>query len=107
MDSIVWWNLSDKAAIGEENAFYAGLLREDCSEKPAYKALDELINKEWHTKIEVNASRRLNFAGFYGDYDIEAECDGKKFRGSVRLCRDTTGYDNRKCDFRTTEIILE
>ena len=99
--------MADKAAIGEENAFYAGLLREDCSEKPAYKALDELINKEWHTKIDVNVSRRLNFAGFYGDYDIEAECDGKKFRGSVRLCRDTTGYDNRKCDFRMTEIILE
>ena len=107
VDSIVWWNLSDKAAIGDENLFHSGLLREDCSEKPAYKAISELINKEWHTEIDVSANRRLNFSGFYGDYDIEAECDGKKFRGSVRLCRDTTGYDNRKCDFRTTEIILE
>lgn len=107
VNSIIWWNLSDKAAIGDENKYHSGLLREDCTEKPAYKALDELINKEWQTSIETISGNRFNFSGFYGDYQVEAKCGDKKFSGKIRLCRDTTGYDNRMCDFRKTEIVLK
>ena len=106
VDAIVWWNLSDKAAIGEENFFHSGLLREDLSEKPAYKVMDELINHEWNTAFDITVDGRLNFAGFYGYYEIEAECDGKKSLQKVRLFRDNTGFDNRKCDFRAKEIII-
>ncbi|MBQ8862107.1 MAG: endo-1,4-beta-xylanase [Clostridia bacterium] len=107
VSAIVWWNLADKTAIGDENLFHSGLLREDLSEKPAYKVMDELINREWNTSFEANVNERLNFAGFYGDYEIEAEAGGKKVCKNLRLLRDNTGYDNRHCDFRTKEIIVE
>lgn len=107
VSAIVWWNLADKTAIGDENLYHSGLLREDLSEKPAYKALDELINREWNTSLCAEVSERLNFRGFYGEYEIEAEHGGKKVSRKVLLCRDNTGFDNRRCDFRAKEIIIE
>jgi len=82
------------------------LLRYDCTEKPVYKVLNNLINKEWNTTFEENVSGPLRFSGFYGEYDIEAEYQGKKSVTTVNLTRDNTGYDNRLCDFRVKEIIL-
>lgn len=107
MSAIVWWNLADKTAIGDENLFHSGLLREDLSEKPAYKALDGLINGEWHTELSAEVSGRLNFRGFYGEYEVEAEHEGKKTVQKLRLFRENTGFDNRRCDFRANEIIIE
>jgi hypothetical protein len=69
--------------------------------------MDELINHEWNTSFEADACERLNFAGFYGDYEIEAEANGKKVCKKMRLLRDNTGYDNRRCDFRSKEIVIE
>ena len=105
-ESIVWWNLCDNTAYKSENVFHSGLLRYDCSEKPAYKAIDDLINKEWNTSFEENVSDQLRFSGFYGDYEIEAEHMGKKSVTRLSLRPDNTGYDNRLCDFRAKEIVI-
>jgi hypothetical protein len=41
------------------------------TEKPSYKVLDRLINKEWKTNIEVKVTdNEYKFRGFYGDYEI-------------------------------------
>jgi GH35 family endo-1,4-beta-xylanase len=105
-DAIVWWNLCDQTAYQSENVFYSGLLRYDCSEKSAYKVLDRLINREWNTHIEATVSDQLRFSGFYGEYEIEWEYQGKKSVEKVRLHRDNTGYDNKLCDFRAKEFVL-
>lgn len=107
-DSIVWWNFADDTAFQGENIYHAGLIHRDCSEKPAYKVLDELINREWRTEIDADARHgELRFGGFFGDYEIEAvTADGKRTVQSVRLYRDTTGFDNRLCDFRRTDIVI-
>ncbi|MCQ2431931.1 MAG: endo-1,4-beta-xylanase [Clostridia bacterium] len=106
-DSVVWWNFADRTAFGGENRFHAGLIRyDDCSEKPAYRVLDELINHTWHTEFSGEAGERLNFRGFYGDYEVEAVCGDKQAKKTIRLFRDTTGYDNRLCDFRAKDIVL-
>ncbi len=105
-DAIVWWNLCDNTAFQGENACHAGLLRNDCSEKPAYKEIERLINKEWNTSLEQNVSGYLRFSGFYGEYEIEAEYQGQKIVKNISLRRDNTGYDNRLCDFRVKEIVL-
>jgi hypothetical protein len=81
-------------------------LRNDCSEKPAYKVLDRLINKEWNTNLEDTANGQIRFSGFYGDYEIEAECEGRRTVKTISLHRDNTGYDNRLCDFRAKDIVL-
>ncbi len=78
MKSIVWWNMVDgyaaHAPLGTnegENRCGGGLMRFDMSEKPAYKVLDRLINKEWKTELEVKVSdNEYKFRGFYGDYEI-------------------------------------
>lgn len=105
-DAVVWWNLCDNTAYKTENIYHSGLLRYDCTEKPVYKVLNNLINKEWNTTFEENVSGPLRFSGFYGEYNIEAEYQGKKSTTTVNLTRDNTGYDNRLCDFRVKEIIL-
>ncbi len=79
MKSIVWWNLADGyaayAPLGSnqgENRCGGGLLRFDMRPKPAYEALDNLINKEWNTAFEtvVGENGELSFRGFYGEYEI-------------------------------------
>ncbi len=105
-DAIVWWNLCDNTAYESENVYHAGLLRYDCTEKPIYKAIDNLINKEWNTTLEDTVSGQLRFCGFYGDYELELEYQGKKVVKNVCLHRDNTGYDNRLCDFRAKDIVL-
>ena len=105
-EAIVWWNLCDNTAYKTENVFHSGLLRYDCSEKPAYKVIDKLINKEWNTSLEKTVSGELRFSGFYGDYEIEVEHGGKRTVKNISLHHDNTGYDNRLCDFRAKEIVL-
>ncbi len=86
MEQIIYWNLVDGYAyvhnptperirmsqgdmtVGE-NVYYGGLVRFDMSPKPAYYALENLINKKWHT--EANGQGCVDFRGFYGDYEIE------------------------------------
>jgi len=105
-EAVVWWNLADNTAFGRENAYRAGLLREDGSPKPAYTAIADLIQKEWHTSVEDTVSGELRFGGFYGDYEVEVEHRGQRSVHTVRLHKDNTGYDNRLCDFRAKEIVL-
>ena len=98
MKSIVWWNLADgyayNAEAGDmssgENSFGGGLLRFDMSEKPSYKVLDRLINKEWKTSFTENVSGKwFSFRGFYGDYEIEIEDEyGKKTTVDAKLLND-------------------
>lgn len=106
--SIVWWNFADDTAFGDENVFHAGLIHRDCTEKPAYKVLDDLINREWHTEIDAHTQNgELRFLGFYGDYEVEVTLpDGTTHTEIVRLRPDTTGFDNRLGDFRRTNIIV-
>ncbi len=90
VESIVWWNLADGMAYGEENRFHAGLLRNDMSHKPAFDVIDELINHEWQTEATVttDADGRACFEGFYGDYDVTAAGET-----SVRpFHKENTGY---------------
>ena len=77
MEAIIWWNMFDGSAFGNEDEFKGALLRNDMSEKPVYKMLDNLINKEWRTETAVTASEdgTFSFRGFYGDYEIVAETD--------------------------------
>ena len=105
-DSIVWWNLADETAFGDENIFHAGLLRGDCSEKPVYRVMDELINQTWRTNLDATANDALYFTGFYGDYEITATAGGRTVQKTVRLWRDSTGYDNRLCDLRAKTIVI-
>lgn len=51
----------------------SGVLRRDGSEKPLYTALDNMINKEWHTEenIKTDENGNVTVKGFKGKYVIE------------------------------------
>jgi GH35 family endo-1,4-beta-xylanase len=80
MAGITWWNLADGTAFEEENKMMGGLLDEEMNPKPAYQALDKLINHEWKTNIEANTDQKGNirFKGFHGTYLIEISANGIK-----------------------------
>lgn len=99
MKSIVWWNLVDgyaaKAPIGVgegENIYGGGLLRFDLSEKPAYRALDRLINREWHTETTVKCADTLSLRAFFGDYEITVEDARGKRTEKISFTKDRSEF---------------
>ena len=90
VESIVWWNIADGMAYGDENRFHGGLLRNDLSHKPAFDVIDRLVNREWQTEAELvtDENGRAYFEGFYGDYEVEID-------GTTEIRpfhRENTGY---------------
>ena len=95
MEAVIYWNLPDGYAAfapqgdmeAGENYFRAGLLRFDLSEKPAYKMLDKLINHDWHTEdaSETAADGTAKIRGFYGDYELIIEKDGKEIKTEAAI----------------------
>jgi GH35 family endo-1,4-beta-xylanase len=77
---ITWWDMVD----GEWLKAPSGLLRADCSEKPAYTELKRLIKNEWwgkSAKIVSDDNGTIRFSGFAGDYSVSL--NGKKTAFSV------------------------
>ena len=97
VSSIVYWNLGENGAIENdtgwsERQFKGGLIRDDFSERPAYKVLDRLINHEWKTNIDAVAENDYYwFKGFYGDYEIVASANGKEVKRDIRFTK--TSFD--------------
>ena len=95
MEQIIYWNLVDGYAAfapqgdmtAGENYYHGGLLRFDLTPKPSYLKLKELIQKKWHTEASLVADENgaCAFRGFYGQYDLEIEVDGKTFKRSAGL----------------------
>ena len=105
-EAIVWWNFADNTAFKGENQYFGGLIRNDCSVKPAFEAVRRLVQEEWNTHFDKTVSGELRFSGFYGDYELEI-CHGEtRVVKEMRFGRDNTGFDNRLCDFRAREIVL-
>lgn len=58
MAGITWWNLGDGTAFEEENKAMGGLLDEEMNPKPAFHALDKLINLEWKTNETLTSEKK-------------------------------------------------
>lgn len=86
---ISWWNLVDGSAAGPENKGNAGLLRSDFSAKPAFTALDRLINHDWKTKLALATGLRAEagFRGFHGEYRYTARTVGGTREGVFHVKR--------------------
>lgn len=71
MMGITWWNVVDDCgAPGEPSV--SGLFSRDMDPKPAFFALDNLINHEWKTNAMVKAGKdgEVAFRGFRGAYQL-------------------------------------
>ena len=76
MMGITWWNTVDGGGVYGEPTV-SGLFTRDLRKKPAYLALDELINGEWKTKGRAKVegrNRTVSFRGFRGKYRLSWRC---------------------------------
>ena len=76
---ITWWNTVDGAGVAGE-PLVSGLFTREMEKKPAYDALDALINREWRTNLDVaaDADGKVSFRGFRGRYRLSwTGADGK------------------------------
>jgi len=91
MAGVTWWNLGDGTAYENENKALGGLLDNEMNLKPAYRALDKLINHEWKTRatLKTDANGNASFRGFCGTYGYAANAGDKKATGVFHLQRNT------------------
>lgn len=95
VEQIIYWNLVDGYAYGAvpgdmtkgENYYHGGLLRFDLSPKPAYFKIKELLQKQWHTEavLVTDKDGRVEFRGFYGEYDLVITANGKTVTRKIQL----------------------
>jgi endo-1,4-beta-xylanase len=87
MAGITWWNLGDGTAYKNEGVAGGGLTDNDFNLKPAYEALDHLINHDWTTRLEMksNAEGRVQFRGFHGRYEVEVTAGGKTAKSELTV----------------------
>ena len=104
VSQIVYWNVVDgyahlwtqdreaiKASQGDmtlgENVYHGGLLRFDMSPKPAYFKMKELLTERWHTEASLitDENGEADFRGFFGNYEIELEQNGKIITKELNL----------------------
>jgi len=66
---INYWNIYKAWMRGGE------LLRNDLSEKPIYKAMQDLLKNEWKTRLSDSSDKSgtVTFKGFHGKYVIYAQ----------------------------------
>ena len=83
---ITWWNTVDGGGVKGE-PLVSGLFTTDLKHKPAYDALDDLINREWKTKTTVKAAAgKVSFRGFKGRYRLSwKDADGKEHSKFVEV----------------------
>lgn len=100
VEGITWWNLVDGTAafapLGSEsgeNSLRAGLVNYDFTPKPAFRALQNLIKKEWHTETSLDYQEGGDnvFHGFYGDYTAEICTDSGTFTKQFTFSKNTAG----------------
>lgn len=100
MESIIYWNLVDGyAAFAEqgdmtsgENYYRGGLLHFDFTPKPAYKVIKKLFGEEWRTNETINSrdNSKVQFKGFYGEYELKLTYDGKTVERKIYLSKKGT-----------------
>ena len=81
MYAITWWNTVDGGGVKGE-PLVSGLFTRDMKKKPAYLALDQLINHEWKTRLTAKVEKVggggeggvVKFRGFRGKYRLTWKC---------------------------------
>ncbi len=92
---ITWWNVVDNGAAPGEPSF-SGLYDTAMHPKPAYHALDALINHEWKTRLTLRAATGtpVTFRGFKGRYRVTwTDAAGEAKRAEFALEKDGDGIE--------------
>ena len=68
---------------------WGGLVGDDLDPKPAYRALDALINVDWKTDLsaKTDAAGRTQFRGFYGKYVVKVVSGNRTKEFEINLSK--------------------
>ncbi|MCD0488819.1 FAD-dependent oxidoreductase [Pedobacter sp. MC2016-14] len=94
---ITWWNVVDDCGAAGESA-KSGLFTREMQPKPAFYAINNLINKEWITRetIKVQKDGQVKFRGFKGKYRVTwTDKSGKVQHSEFYLKKDGDGFYNQ------------
>ena len=86
MNGITWWNVVDDCGAPGEPSI-SGLFTREMKPKAAYFAMDDLINREWKSRLTAKAEGgKVAFRGFRGCYRITwKDADGKTHEKTVNV----------------------
>ncbi len=87
---ITWWNVVDGGAAPGEPSF-SGLYDTDMNPKPACRALEQLIKREWMTRLTLKAGEdgNVEFRGFKGCYRVTyTDVSGAAKSANFHLAKD-------------------
>ena len=86
MTGITWWNVVDDCGAPGEPSI-SGLFTRDMRPKIAYFAMDDLVNREWKTKLKLKVEGgAVKFRGFRGRYRLSwKDTEGKSHSKFVVL----------------------
>lgn len=92
VEAITWWNAVDETAVPGEDKWRGGFVRRDFSPKPSSEVLNNLINKEWRTRLALRTKENsaAKFQGYYGKYTVSAKHEGKILREQIHVSRTGT-----------------
>ena len=84
MNGITWWNVVDDCGAPGEPSI-SGIFTRDMRPKTAYYALNDLIHREWKTKLTVKAKDgKVSVRGFRGRYHLTwKNADGSRGYKSI------------------------
>jgi len=90
VEAVTWWDFTDQGAWQQAPS---GFVRADMTPKPAYELLMALIKGKWWTKTqaEVAANGKAHFRGFFGQYKVSANINGRQLSGTFRFDKSTKG----------------
>ena len=70
MNGITWWNVVDDCGYAGE-PLKSGIFTRDMKPKAACFAMDDLVNREWKTRLTIKANDgKISFRGFRGRYRL-------------------------------------
>ena len=90
MNGITWWNVVDDCGAPGEPSI-SGLFTRDMRPKTAYFAMDDLVNREWKTRLTLksqvsrltSSGSTIAFRGFRGRYRLSWKGDDGKERFKI------------------------
>ncbi|MFC1537834.1 endo-1,4-beta-xylanase [Candidatus Latescibacterota bacterium] len=93
VEAITWWDFSDDRSWMNAPS---GFLRADMTPKPAYIELKRLVKEKWWTRTTapVLSDGISKMHGFYGQYDVTVNVEGKELAGNFSFDKKTTGLIN-------------
>lgn len=87
VEALSWFDFTDYRWLGAP----AGVVSDDLQIKPVYNTLDDLINNEWHSDVDLvtGSTGKCETRLFFGNYEITVDINGEKYTVNRDILRES------------------